>query len=87
VTSVQFNLDRDSSFLHRSEAWLSAKAGAGAVVAFPHRLGPDEQRLWYFWNPHPAATREHHEFEQQAVARIHEEIKSLPNHNPSAQFQ
>lgn len=84
LMSVQFNADHDATFLQRSGTWMTEKAGVGPVVAYPHLIGRDEQRIWYFANPHPPATREHHEFEQGAIARIQAEVATLPTYNPSA---
>lgn len=92
VLSLKFDGSRDGAFLDRAEAWLRQKTGAGLpqgigagqLVSYSHRLSGNQQRQWFFLNPHPAGTAEHQQFTEAAVARIQAEQRTLPNHNPSA---
>lgn len=85
VMALKFNADRDGGLLGRAEAWLSAQGGVGKVMSVTHRLGADHLREWFFFNPHPEASKEHHLYEQAAIARIQAEKATLPGQvDPSA---
>lgn len=85
VMALKFNSDRDGGLLGRAEAWLTAQGGVGTVTSYTHRLDPDHLREWFFFNPHPAGSKEHHLYAEAAFERIRAEQQTLPGQvDPSA---
>ncbi len=85
LMALKFNSDRDGGLLGRAEAWLTAQGGAGTVTSYTHRLDADHLREWFFFNPHPQGSKEHHLYEQAAFERIRAEQQTLPGQvDPSA---
>lgn len=83
VMALQFNADRGGDFLLRAERWLAEQGKSGKAQTYPHVLDSEHTRLWTWYNPHPEASAERHQFELKALARIQEEVQSLPDYNPS----
>lgn len=87
VMALKFNSDRDGGLLGRAEAWLSAQGGLGSVTSYTHRLDPDHLREWFFFNPHPPGSKEHHLYAEAAFERIRAEQQTLPGQlDPSAEL-
>lgn len=83
VMSMQYNADRGNGFLDRAEAWLGEQQGMGKAQSFSHVLDADHQRLWTWYNPHPAGSSARHQYELHRLQEIRKEIETLPDYNPS----